>query len=100
MTIDIKDIQLQPEGDRWVGSLQVSMRLESREGETSIVTEPVTDTVHFNLTNAEFEAARRSGLQLTQTLPAITRPGFAHIVVQGAGNGAAGSLRVPMTGSP
>jgi VWFA-related protein len=104
MTIDLKDIQLQPEGDRWVGSLQLAMRLESTEGEThgvnQVVTEPVTDTVHFNLTNAEFEAVRRAGLQLTQTLPAITRPGFAHIVVQGTGNGAAGSLRVPIAGNP
>ena len=44
--------------------------------------------------------AQRAGLQLTQTLPAITRPGFAHIVVQGTGNGAAGSLRVPIAGNP
>ncbi len=100
MTIDLKDIQLQPEGERWVGSLKVSMRLESKEGETPVVTEPVTETVRFNLTNAEFEAARRSGLQLTQPLPAITRPGFVHIVVQGTSNGAAGSLRLPMAANP
>jgi VWFA-related protein len=100
MTIDLADIQLQPQGARWVGSMQVSMRLESKEGGTPVVTEPVTDTVHFNLTNAEFEAARRAGLQITRTLPATTRAGFAHIVVQGTGNGAAGSLRVPMAANP
>jgi VWFA-related protein len=100
MTIDLKDIQLQPEGDRWVGSLQLAMRLESKEGETPVETEPVIDTVRFNLTNAEFEAARLASLQVSRALPSITRPGFAHIVVQCTGNGAAGSLRVPVAGNP
>jgi VWFA-related protein len=100
MTVDLTDLQLQPEGDRWTGSLQVAMRLESKEGENLVVTQPVTDTVHFNLTNAEFEAGRSSGLQLALPLPANTPPGSVHIVVQGIGNGAAGSLRVPMPAKP
>ena len=61
MTIDLKDIQLQPRGRSLGGSLQVSMRLESKEGETLVATQPVTDTVRFNLTNAEFEAATTLG---------------------------------------
>jgi VWFA-related protein len=100
MTIGFADIQLQREGDRWTGSLQVAMRLESKQGETRVVTEPITDTVRFNLTDAELEAERRSGLQLTRPLPANTPPGVVHVVVQSTGNGAAGSLRVPVAGNP
>ncbi len=100
MTVDLADIQLQREGERWIGSLQVSIRLESKEGQTPVVTVPITNTVQFNLTNAEFEAARRSGLQLTRTLPDITRQAFVHVVVQGTGNGAVGSLRVPIAANP
>jgi hypothetical protein len=100
MTIDLADIQLQPKGDRWVGSFQVSMRLESKEGGTPVPGEPVIHTVQLNMTNAEFEAGRRSGLELTQSLPANTPLGFAHIVVQGASNGAVGSLRVPIAANP
>jgi VWFA-related protein len=100
MKIDLADIQLQRQGDRWIGSLQLSMRLESKEGATPVVTEPITDTVHFNLTDAEFDAERRSGLPLMRPLPANTSPGVVHVVVQNAGNGAAGSVRVPVAGSP
>jgi VWFA-related protein len=95
MTIDLTDIQLRPEGDRWVGTFQVSMRLESHAGEAA-AGDPIIHTVNLNLTNAEFETARRAGLQLTQSLPENTPLGFAHIVVQSAANGAVGSLRVPI----
>jgi hypothetical protein len=78
----------------------VSIRLESKQGEAPVVTEPITDTVRFNMTDAEFEALRRSGLQLTRSLPANTPSGFIHVVVQGTTNGAAGSLRVPIAGNP
>ena len=96
MTIDLADIQLQREGDRWIGSLQVAMRLESGQA----VTEPITDTVHFNLTDAELEARKRAGLQVTLPLPANNPSGVVHVVVQGTANGAAGSLHVPIAGNP
>jgi hypothetical protein len=63
------------------------------------VTEPITDTVRFNMTDAEFETQKRSGLQLSRPLPANTAPGVVHVVVQSTANGAAGSLRVPIAGN-
>ncbi len=95
-TVDLADIQLRREDGRVVGSFQMASRFEYKETDVLMVTEPIVKTVSINLTDAELEATRASGYLVTQAMPDGLKPGQAHIVVQDAANGAAGSLRVPI----
>jgi hypothetical protein len=96
VTVDLADVQLQSQGDRWVGSLQVAMRLEADEKSVRIVTPPSPRTIPINLTSAELQAKRASGFRIAWPLPPDAKPGWVHMVVQDTTNGAAGSVRVPI----
>jgi VWFA-related protein len=94
--IDLADLHLEREGERWTGSLEVSARLESKENGVILLTPTLTETLAISFTDAELQARRASGLVMTLPLPATARPGSAHIVVQDAATGTAGSVRIPI----
>jgi VWFA-related protein len=93
-TVNLADIQLRREDGRFVGSFQLASRFEYKDAGVLMVTQPVVQTVTINMNEAELAAARVSGFPVTQPVPADVNRGSAHIVVQDAANGAAGSLRV------
>lgn len=95
-TVDLADIQLRREQDKWAGSFDVAMRLETMQNGTLMATPPMTLTVAVSLTDAELEAKRASGWVVTGPLPDDARTGFVHVVVEDAANGAAGSVRAPI----
>jgi VWFA-related protein len=96
-TVDLADIELRREQDRWVGSFQVALRFESMESAVVMATPPVQQAIAVSFTDAELAAKRASGWQITQSVPGDVRAGSAHIVVQDGSNGASGSVRVPVT---
>ena len=93
-TIDLADVHLERQEDRWIGTLEVSSRLESKENGVIMVTPALTRTLALSFTDADLQARRASGLVMTQPLPKDERAGLAHIVVQDASTGAAGSVRI------
>jgi VWFA-related protein len=95
-TVDLADIELRREQDRWVGSFQVAVRFESMESEVVMATPPVQQTIAVSFTDAELASKRASGWQITEPVPGDVRAGSAHIVVQDGSNGASGSVRVPI----
>jgi VWFA-related protein len=94
--VDLADVQLERQGDRWVGSLQVAMRLEANDKNVRMVTPPAPRTVPIRLTDAEIQAKRTSGFRIALVLTGDPKPGWVHVVVQDWANGAAGSVRVPI----
>lgn len=96
VTVDLANVQLQRQDDRWVGSLKVALRLESMEKGALMVTPPVTGTAPINVPDAELEAKRASGFVIVWPLARDAKPGSAHVVIQDTANGAAGSVRVPI----
>jgi hypothetical protein len=94
--VDLADVQLERQGDRWVGSLQVAMRLEANDKNVRMVTPPAPRTVPIRLTDAELQAKRASGFRIALVLTGDPKPGWVHVVVQDSANGAAGSVRVPI----
>jgi VWFA-related protein len=96
VTVDLADVQLQREGDRWAGSLQVAMRLESYQKNARLVTPSTEGTVPIRLTDAKLQAIRASGFRITWPLAPDAKPGAAHVVVEDTANGRAGSVRVPI----
>lgn len=96
VTVDLTGIQLRQENGGFVGSFQMATRYETKESDALMVTEPVVHTLELRMTEAEFTAARTTGLVTTQPMPDVLKPGVAHIIVQDVASGAAGSLRLPM----
>lgn len=97
MSIDAGDIQYQKDGDRFIGSLQVAMRLESTSSSGPIATNVMTSNLSIKLSEAEVVAAKGAKVPIAIPLPADLKPGSVHIVVRDAANGAVGSLRVPIS---
>jgi VWFA-related protein len=95
-TVDLADIQLRREQDRWVGLFEVAVRFESMESAVVMATPPVQRTIAVSFTDVELASKRASGWQITEAIPGDVRPGSAHIVVQDGSNGGSGSVRVPI----
>jgi hypothetical protein len=94
--VSLADIQLRREQDRWVGSFHAAVRFEYTDAAVLMVTPAVEQTVSLSFTDAELASKRAAGWQIAQPIPGDINRGSAHIVVQDAANGAAGSLRVPI----
>ncbi len=91
-TIDLNDLQLRHDGDRWTDSIQVSIRDESNTGAA-----PLTRKLELSFSDAELKARQTSGLTISYPLPGEIQSGSARIVVQDLSNGTAGSIRVPIS---
>jgi VWFA-related protein len=94
--VSLADIQLRREQDRWVGSFHAAVRFEYTDAAVLMVTPAVEQTVSLSFTDEELASKRAAGWQIAQPIPGDINRGSAHIVVQDAANGAAGSLRVPI----
>lgn len=94
ITVNLANVQFQRQDDRWIGSLQTALRLESKENGVLLTTAPILQPVPLSLTDTELQAMRAYGLTIVLPLPHGAKPGTAHIVVQDVANGAAGSVRV------
>jgi VWFA-related protein len=93
VTVSLADLQLRHENGHSIGSFNMVVRFERREGGLLTATsEPILQTVPINLAAGQVQ---EYGL-VTQPIPEDLNPTAAHIVVQDATNGAAGSLRVPI----
>jgi len=97
VAIDAGDIRYQKDGDHFVGSLQVAMRLESTNSSGPIATNVITSNLSIKLSEAEVVAAKGAKVPISIPLPADLKPGSVHIVVRDTTNGAVGSLRVPIS---
>ncbi len=92
-TIDLRDVQFQHDGDRWNGSIEVSLGYETKPNS---MTTPLARKLDLSFSDAEFQKGRASGLEVTYPLPPEARSGSARIVAEDLANGAVGSLRVPI----
>jgi VWFA-related protein len=97
VTVNLADVQFRRQGDRWAGALQAALRLEFKTTSGGITaTDPVIQTLPINLTEAELQAKRASGLAVDESVSAGGKSGSLRIVIQDTSNGAVGSLRVPL----
>ncbi len=98
LTVNLADVQLKKQDDRWVGSLRLATRLEVNNGGVITAATPVLATVSIRLTDQELRDRLPTGLVLPLPIPPGDRTGSLRIVIQDATNGAAGSLRVSLGG--
>ncbi len=98
LTVNLADVQLKKQEDRWVGSLRLAARLESSTGGVITAATPVLETVTIRLTDQQLRDRLTTGLVLPLSIPPGDRTGSLRIVIQDATNGAAGSLRLSLGG--
>jgi hypothetical protein len=98
VTINLADVQLKKQDDRWVGSFRVATRLESNNGGVITATTPVLETVSIRFTDEQLRDRLTNGLVLPLSIHPDDRNSSLRIVIQDAANGAAGSLRVSLGG--
>ena len=92
VAVDVADMGLSRQGDRWVGSL-ASRLLFYGAGEADGLVLPA-EAWPVVLDDALFERARASGFILHRTIETGGRAGYLRVVVEDAGTGAIGSLWV------
>ncbi len=95
LKIDVADLDLARQNDRWTGTLELVIHLESSKQKTVQVR---TIPVHF--AEEDFRTALSSGLVLEDTVTTKSPADRLRIVVQDRATGFAGSLRVPIAGPP
>jgi VWFA-related protein len=99
-SVDLAGINLNHEGERWTGKLQLGARVEARENGREEVKRTLTATLQVSLTETELEARRATGFTFDLPLPAGVKADTVHIIVQDTSTGESGSLRMPIPASP
>ncbi len=93
LQISSRDVTLDPEGDRWVGAVDVLFLQLAPDG-SSVGGE--TKTVNMRLTRETYEAVVKDGVKLTRNLPVAPGAANLRVVVRDASSGAIGSVSIPL----
>jgi hypothetical protein len=97
ITVDLADVQLRAQGDRWVGSLQTAVRRDLPDASGVITpSQPFVKIEPISLSQEQFQTRATSGVVVRQRWTGLGTAGSLKIVIQDQANGAAGSLRVPL----
>jgi VWFA-related protein len=102
ITVNLGDVQLRQQGDRWVGSLRMAMRRDLADA-TGVIAPvaPIVQTQPISLTQEQFQARFITGFVVRQRWTGVNAAaGSLRIVVLDQASGAAGSLRVPLRKGP
>jgi VWFA-related protein len=91
LRVDAADLQLERRNDRWVGNLDVAIRLESSKQK-----DVELRTVALDLTEENFRTALVRGLVMSETITTDKPADRVRVVMQDRATGFAGSLSVPL----
>src|SRR5580658_398120 len=97
LRVDPKSIMLDPQGDRWVGKLDLLFVEKDAHG---VTTNGVDDTLSMDLKQANYERVQQEGLMYHRVLPPAGNPSEVRVVVRDASTGAVGSITAPLTAIP
>ncbi len=93
LQISPRDVTLDPEGNRWVGALDLLFLQLGPDGST--VTGE-NKTVNMRLTRATYDEVTEVGVILNRNLPIATGTAKLRVVVRDAASGAIGSVSIPL----
>ncbi len=88
-----RDITLDPQGDRWVGALDLLFVQLAPDGSTMT---GETKTLNMRLSQQTYAEVLKDGVTVTRNLPAVEGAAKLRIVVRDANSGAIGSISVPL----
>jgi hypothetical protein len=93
LQISPRDFTLDPQGDRWVGALDLLFVQLAPDGSTMT---GETKTLNMRLSRKTYEEVLKDGVTVTRNLPAVHGAAKLRIVVRDANSGAMGSISVPL----
>jgi len=93
LQLDPRDISLQPEGDRWVGAVDLLFVQIAADGR-QITGE--AKTFNMRLQRQTYDSILQDGLVLTRTLPLADGAAQVRVVTRDATSGALGSVTIPL----
>ena len=93
LQLDPRDISLQPEGDRWVGAVDLLFVQIAADGR-QITGE--AKTFNMRLQRQTYDSIMKDGLVLTRTLPLADGAAQVRVVTRDATSGALGSVTIPL----
>lgn len=95
MLLDLKNIQLKHEGDRWTGKVETLFSQQALEDRPATL---VGDSIEIDLTPAAYQEASRQGLLWSKDLVLADARYQLKVVARDVGSGNVGAVIVPMKG--
>jgi len=90
--VEPKNISLAPQGDRWVGRLDILVIQKNDRGQDF---NGLEDTVKLNLTRENYDKVTKGGFVLRKTVNMAPQARMVKVIVRDAPSGAIGSLTIP-----
>jgi hypothetical protein len=87
--VDLHDIHLEHQSDRWLGTFDVSLFVEGAKTSRTM-------TIKIDLAEAQLAGALEKGMEVGNTIRLDGPSGELRVVVQDRATGAAGSIRVAL----
>ena len=97
LRVDPKSIQLDPQGERWAGKLDLMFVEKDDHGAQ---TYGVDDTLSMELKQQNYDRVQREGLTYHRVLPRTDKASELRVVVRDASTGAVGSVTAPFNAIP
>jgi VWFA-related protein len=89
ISVDLHDIQLQNEGGKWIGSLQLAFHVEGAKA-AQITSRSI------EIPKDQLASALNRGLMITHLIEWAGKPSDLRVAIEDKISGAAGSLRIPL----
>ena len=97
LRVDPKSIQLDPQGDRWAGKLDLLFVEMDPHGKQIY---GVDDTLSMELRQPNYERLQQEGLLYHRLIPRDVKASELRVIVRDAATGALGSITAPFNDIP
>jgi len=92
--VSASDLQFEHHGDKWTASFDLGLAIETGGRSTDVNVKTIKLP---ELTDEQLKQALTAGVDVNNTVPSPSQPGKLRVVVQDRVNGAAGSVRIPIS---
>ena len=97
LRVDPKSIQLDPQGDRWAGKLDLLFVEKDAHGAQTF---GVDDTISMELKQQNYDRVQKEGLMYHRVLPSNAQTSELRVVVRDTSTGAVGSVTASLSAIP
>jgi hypothetical protein len=97
LRVDPASILLDPQGDRWVGKLDLLFVEKDAHG---VQTYGMVDTLSLDLRQQNYDHVEKDGLMYHRVLPQTAKASEIRVIVRDASTGAVGSITAPFDAVP
>ncbi len=93
--VSVESLDLMPEQDRWTGKIEFAARFTTADA--VIASDPITQTVSFNLSREKYDAALRTGIAYHHELQIPPKAVELKLLFANTASGKIGTLTIPLS---